>query len=127
MNPAFYLDNDVAPQLAVLLAAMGYIATTARTHGNAALLDESQVIYAPAHGWVVVTHNYRDLRRIHHEWRNDRRAHSGIVAVDQDAGRYDAEDYAGFMRELLTTPGIAFADQFHRWHRNRGWLLSLSP
>jgi predicted nuclease of predicted toxin-antitoxin system len=78
-----YLDADVDVKLAANLRKAGYDCVSARQVGNAALDDESQMIFAANEGRVLVTHNIRDFAPIFERWWHSDRCHPGIVVSQQ--------------------------------------------
>ena len=43
--------------------------------------DESQLVFATAQGWVLLTYDYRDFLRLHHEFRGRGQGHGGIIIL----------------------------------------------
>lgn len=43
--------------------------------------DEAQLTFATAHGWMLLSHNERDFRRLHHAFQASGRAHGGVIVV----------------------------------------------
>jgi predicted nuclease of predicted toxin-antitoxin system len=77
--PKLYLDENMAIQLAALLAHRGFCATTARTAGLLGADDPTQLSYASAHGYCLVTHNRRDFEQLHQHFLAVGQAHAGII------------------------------------------------
>jgi len=74
-----YLDEDVVPELAVLLRAAGYDAVSVHEAGTHHWDDPRQLARAAAEGRVILTHNYKDFRRLYDEWHAAGREPAGIV------------------------------------------------
>lgn len=79
----FYLDADVDIKLAANLRRAGYDCVSAREVGNAALDDETQIVFATNEGRVLLTHNIQDFVPIFERWWHANRDHPGIVVSQQ--------------------------------------------
>jgi predicted nuclease of predicted toxin-antitoxin system len=104
---SFYLDNDVAVRLAEELREMGHEATTARQLGAESEPDWLHLLTAADHGWILVTHNWRDFRLLHGAWIEWRRAwrvqnsHAGILVLFQAQDQQQREEYAPRLQQLI--------------------------
>jgi predicted nuclease of predicted toxin-antitoxin system len=78
-----YLDADVDVKLAANLRKMGYDCVSAREVGNAALDDETQMVYAANEGRVLITHNIQDFVPIFERWWYAGLSHPGLVVSQQ--------------------------------------------
>jgi predicted nuclease of predicted toxin-antitoxin system len=78
-----YLDADVDVKLAANLRRAGYDCVSARKVGNAALDDETQIVFATNEGRVLLTHNIQDFVPIFERWWHANRNHPGIVVSQQ--------------------------------------------
>jgi hypothetical protein len=78
-----YLDVDVDVKLAANLRRAGYDCVSARKVGNAALDDESQMVFATNEGRVLLTHNIQDFVPIFERWWYAGLSHPGIVVSQQ--------------------------------------------
>jgi predicted nuclease of predicted toxin-antitoxin system len=78
-----YLDADVDVKLAANLRRAGYDCVSAREVGNAALDDETQIVFATNEGRVLLTHNIQDFVPIFERWWHANRNHPGIVVSQQ--------------------------------------------
>jgi len=72
-----YLDENIAIQLAALLAHRGFCATTARATGLLGADDPTQLSYASTHGYCLVTHNRRDFEQLPQHVLAAGQAHAG--------------------------------------------------
>jgi hypothetical protein len=76
-----YLDEDLSPNIALLLRERGVDATSAHEVGNSQLGDRAQLEYATREARVIVTRNVVDFLEL--AWdavaRNTR--HPGIIVV----------------------------------------------
>ncbi len=78
-----YLDADVNVKLAANLRRAGYDCVSAREVGNAALDDETQMVFATNEGRVLLTHNIQDFVPIFEHWWYANRDHLGVVVSQQ--------------------------------------------
>jgi len=78
-----YLDADVDVKLAANLRRAGYDCVSAREVGNAALDDETQIVFATNEGRVFLTHNIQDFVPIFERWWHANRNHPGLVVSQQ--------------------------------------------
>ena len=83
--PPVYLDECVHHDLVGALRPRGFTATSALDEGMLQLDDESQLAFATARGWVLLTYDYRDFLRLHHEFRRRGQAHGGILILPRRA------------------------------------------
>ena len=79
--PPVYLDECVHHELVGALRQRGFTATSALDEGMLQLDDESQFAFATARAWVLLTYDYRDFLRLHHEFRRRGQAHGGILIL----------------------------------------------
>jgi uncharacterized protein with PIN domain len=63
-----YLDENVIPDLAVMLRACGYDAISCHEMGALGASDDAQLELAAFEQRTVLTYNYRDFSRIAEEW-----------------------------------------------------------
>lgn len=75
----FYLDEDLAPQVAERLRRMGLDAVSALEVGNAQLSDRDQLRFAARQGRCLVTRNARHLVLLAQAAIRDQDPHAGIV------------------------------------------------
>ena len=75
----FYLDEDLAPAIAVALRKRGVDAVSAHEVGNVELGDKEQLAFATRQGRCMVSANARDFRSLGHEAVEQGRPHAGIV------------------------------------------------
>jgi predicted nuclease of predicted toxin-antitoxin system len=78
-----YLDADVDVKLAASLRGAGYDCVSAREVDNAALDDESQMVFAANEGRVLLTHNIQDFVPLFEQWWHAGLNHPGIVVSQQ--------------------------------------------
>jgi predicted nuclease of predicted toxin-antitoxin system len=75
----FYLDEDLAPQIAERLRKMGLDAVSALEVGNSQLSDREQLRFAAEHGRCLVTRNARHFVLLAHKAIRHQEPHAGIV------------------------------------------------
>ena len=81
--PPIYLDECVDYALAEALRQRGFSVFTVRDEGSPGDSDSEQLAYATEHGWVLLSHNSRDFRRLHANYQHHQRPHSGIILLPQ--------------------------------------------
>ncbi len=80
-----YLDDcSDDNNLIVFLTQAGHTVISPRTTGTKDWDDPDHLEYAATHGYVLLTHNPPDFRRLHRDWQAQGRTHSGIFLVYQD-------------------------------------------
>jgi len=77
--PPLYLDEDVSVVVAAILAARGLMAVTVRDSKQLGRTDSEQPAYAAGSNSVLFTHNRVDFERLHREWLEAGKSHSGII------------------------------------------------
>ncbi|MBN1583151.1 MAG: DUF5615 family PIN-like protein [Anaerolineae bacterium] len=70
-------------KLAANLRDAGYDCVSAREVGNAALDDETQMVYAASEGRVLFTHNIQDFVPIFEHWWFANLDHPGMIVSQQ--------------------------------------------
>lgn len=75
----FYLDEDLAPAIAVALRTRGVDAVSAHEVGNVGFGDEAQLVFAARQGRCLVSGNARDFRSLSRDAVEQARPHAGIV------------------------------------------------
>jgi hypothetical protein len=133
---AFYLDSDIARDVAVLLQGEGHDVVTTRSIGLGAAPDDEQMLTAAEQGRIMVTHNGRDYSLLHGAWLRWSWAwqitpqHSGVLVIPQPRELpipQAARELSRFVRSgrplvnelyLRRTPGVRPA--WERWRRGPG-------
>ena len=120
---AFYLDHNVARQLADLLRLAGHDARTAPELGIERAGDEEFVSLAARSARILLTHNARDFTLLHAAWRRWSREwgvtvhHSGImVLIPPLLPPQAAQEVIA-----LLGSGQSLQDELFTWRRHRGW------
>ena len=78
------LFHDEDSQQTALLSALrraGFDCLTANEAGMRSQTDESQLAFAAAEARVLYSRNVKDFQRLHKEWLEAGRSHSGIVVL----------------------------------------------
>jgi predicted nuclease of predicted toxin-antitoxin system len=75
----FYLDEDLAPSIAVGLRKKGIDAVSAHEVGNVGLGDTEQLAFAAGQRRCLVSKNARDFGRLGHAAVDQGHPHAGIV------------------------------------------------
>ncbi len=75
----FYLDEDLAPAVALALRQRGIDAVSAHDVRNLGLGDTEQLAFAARYRRCLVTGNARDFRSLGHEAVARQAPHAGIV------------------------------------------------
>jgi predicted nuclease of predicted toxin-antitoxin system len=77
----FYLDEDIDPQVAVILRKLGQEAASAQEAGNRGADDEAQLVYAAEIEAAVVTRNRNDFIELTVRFFDEGRKHCGVIIV----------------------------------------------
>ena len=123
----FYLDHNVAVELAAILPGLGHTVSTADELGLAAADDDEHLLLASQRGWIFVTNNKKDFTLLHKAWRRWAASwgvsphHSGILIMPQEApGLLLRSDVARAIDDLVHS-GIPLANECYQWRPSRGW------
>lgn len=97
MRFRLYLDEDATVRALIrTLAARGLDVSSAVDAGRTGLSDEEQLEHAANDGRVLYSFNVGDYYRLHTEWIEAGRSHTGIILVPQQ--RYSVGEQ---MRRIL--------------------------
>lgn len=82
---AFYMDENVPPELSSAVHALGHDVLTVQADGRASWsIDDPNVLARASElGWAVVTNDRQDYHRLHCTHPD----HSGIITYTNDADR----------------------------------------
>lgn len=80
---ALYLDEDVHKKVATALRLKGYDVVSAHEAQKQSLSDREQLDYAIAEGRAIFTFNVGDFSRLHAEYQQQGKKHSGILLSKQ--------------------------------------------
>ncbi len=78
-----YLDEDVAVLIATLLHARGFDVVTTRDENMLGQDDLAQLSHAISVERCIVTHNRVDFERLHQDYMETGRDHSGIIVASR--------------------------------------------
>ncbi len=76
-----YLDEDVDPFLARILAGRGYDVLTTQEARRASSTDVDQLAFATQEHRALLTHNIAHFNRIAQAWAAEDREHSGPTCM----------------------------------------------
>ena len=65
------------------LRQRGFPAFTARDEQMIQVDDATQLAFAAARGWMILTHNGRHFRALHRSWLDNGLEHSGIIVLPE--------------------------------------------
>lgn len=108
--PILYLNENISVQVKNLLAENGIKAIHTLDVGNAGKDDEFQLAYAVSNGYIMLTHNRRDFRRIHKAWSIAGRKHSGILLIGCAVPNAIAQRVTNFMMHHLSLKEPSFCE-----------------
>jgi predicted nuclease of predicted toxin-antitoxin system len=77
--PALYLDENVSPVVAQILASRKFDVLTACDAGMLRRSDPDQLAFAASVGRCLVSQNVADFVPVHAAWMHAKREHAGIL------------------------------------------------
>lgn len=83
MLAALYTDEDVSALVAILLKSRGLDVTSVPEQSTLGKTDSEQLKFATSLGRCLVTHNRVDFEKLHLQYMNENKQHSGIIIVPQ--------------------------------------------
>lgn len=101
-----YLDEDVAPLIAILLRNRSFNAVTARDEQMLSEPDPVQLAYATSLERCILTHNRGDYEMLHREYISSGRFHWGIIIAAR-RGPHQVSDRVARLLDTLTADEIA--------------------
>ena len=120
----FYLDDNIAIDLARELRSWGHTATTARDQGLDGADDDEHLLVAAQRGWTLLTNNRKDFILLHGAWRRWASAwqvparHAGILILRQEwPPRQAAKEVDSFIKT-----GGPLGNQLYVWYPSSGWV-----
>ena len=96
----FYLDEDLAPQIAVRLRDKEIDAVSALELGNAQLSDREQLRYVASEGRCLVTRNVRHFVVLAKEAIRRQESHAGIVLCPPSFQGFEVRKIADALTRL---------------------------
>jgi hypothetical protein len=102
-----YLDEDaMGHTLAYHLRTRGILVMTPEEEGTRGFTDEAQLDFATQQGRVIYTYNVPDFCRLHAEYIQSGRHHSGIIVCQQQRYRLAEQ-----VRRLLHLIAVKSAEE----------------
>ncbi|QYO66684.1 DUF5615 family PIN-like protein [Leptolyngbya sp. 7M] len=80
---ALYTDEDMSALVATLLRSRGLDVTTVPEQASLGKTDREQLELAASLGRCILTHNRVDFERLHLQYIEEGKQHSGIIVVPQ--------------------------------------------
>jgi predicted nuclease of predicted toxin-antitoxin system len=79
---ALYTDEDMSVLVATLLRSRGLNVTTVPEQSTLGKTDLEQLEFATSMSRCIITHNRVDFERLHLQYIEENRQHSGIILKD---------------------------------------------
>lgn len=102
---SLYTDEDIANLVATLLRTRGLDVLTTIDAGMIGLSDAEQLVYATSDDRCLLTHNRVDYERLHWDYGQMERTHSGIIVTPQNSA-YEVAKRVGTLLNTLTADEI---------------------
>ena len=106
--PTLYLNENINPKLVELLAPFNINAVHTYDVGNGGTNDEFQLEYASKKGYVVVTNNRRYFRKLHNDWTNSGKKHTGIIVLKPSEPEHIADRIHRFFEQKYAHTQTSF-------------------
>jgi hypothetical protein len=101
--PPVYLDECVDYHLVDALRGRGFTVSSALDHRMSQIDDEAQLTFASTHGWMLLSHNERDFRRLHQAFQVRGVMHEGIIVVTRRSSFAQLELRAAMLIDWIGT------------------------
>jgi hypothetical protein len=114
MPLTIYLDDCSDDDDRILfLTQAGHTVISPRTTGTKDSKDPEHLEYATTHGYVLLTPNPVDFRRLHRDWQAKGRAHSGIFLIYQENNVRKDMDHPDIVRAIgnLLASGLPIVNE----------------
>ena len=105
MPAELYTDEDISALVATLLKSRGLNVTTVPEQATLGKTDSEQLKIANSLGRCLLTHNRVDFERLHLQYINENKQHSGIIIVSQK-NAYEIARRIGVLVSALTVEEI---------------------
>jgi predicted nuclease of predicted toxin-antitoxin system len=105
MLAALYTDEDMSALVATLLKSRGLDVTTVPEQATLGKTDREQLEITTSFGRCLLTHNRVDFERLHLQYINENKQHSGIIIVPQK-NPYEVAKRIGILVSALTVEEI---------------------
>ncbi|MFG6094476.1 hypothetical protein D0962_33050 [Leptolyngbyaceae cyanobacterium CCMR0082] len=102
---SLYTDEDIANLVATLLRSRGLDVLTTVEAEVTGYSDAEQLAFATSLERCILTHNRVDFERLHLEYVQSEREHSGIIVTPQN-NAYEVAKRAGIILNALTADEI---------------------
>jgi uncharacterized protein with PIN domain len=102
---ALYTDEDMSALVARLLRSRGLDITTVPEQGTLGKTDNEQIEFATSISRCILTHNRVDFERLHLQYIEQGKQHSGIIVVPQKTA-YEVAQRIGILVSTLTADEI---------------------
>jgi predicted nuclease of predicted toxin-antitoxin system len=128
----FYVDHDVAIQVADRLRGYGHTAVLARDLGLERAPDYEHVLTAALANRILLTRNWGDFKLLHGAWLHWTQAwqvtvvHAGILVVEHQPPSRLAQEVDALIH-LLYGHGQTLANRLYRWRVATGWVEIVRP
>lgn len=105
MLAALYTDEDISALVATLLKSRGFDVKTVPEQTTLGKTDSEQLEFASSLGRCLLTHNRVDFERLHLQYTEENKQHSGIIIVPQK-NAYEVARRIGILVSALTVDEI---------------------
>jgi predicted nuclease of predicted toxin-antitoxin system len=102
---ALYTDEDMSALVATLLRSRGLDVITVPEQSTLGKTDCEQLEFAASLNRCILTHNRVDFERLHLQYLEEERQHSGIIVVPQK-NAYEVAQRIGILLNALTADEI---------------------
>lgn len=102
---ALYTDEDMSALIATLLRSRGLDVTTVPEQATLGKTDREQLEFAVSLGRCILTHNRVDFERLHLQYMEENKQHSGIIIAPQK-NAYEVARRIGILVNALTADEI---------------------
>lgn len=100
-----YTDEDMSALVATLLRSRGLDVVTVPEQRTLGKTDREQLEFATSLGKCILTHNRVDFERLHLQYIEESKQHSGIIVVPQK-NAYEVAQRIGILVSVLTADEI---------------------
>ncbi|WP_017325167.1 DUF5615 family PIN-like protein [Synechococcus sp. PCC 7336] len=102
---ALYTDEDISALVATLLRSRGLDIMTVPEQATLGKTDREQLEFATSINRCILTHNRVDFERLHLQYVEEDKQHSGIIVVPQKRA-YEVAKRVGILVNALTAEEI---------------------
>jgi Domain of unknown function (DUF5615) len=102
---ALYTDEDMSALVATLLRSRGLNVATVPEQATLGKTDKEQLEFATSLRRCILTHNRVDFERLHLQYIDEDRQHSGIIVVPQK-NAYEVAQRIGILVSALAVEEI---------------------